>query len=145
MYKRKVRVLFLCSGNSCRSQMAEGYANALGSSVLEAKSAGIKVHGINPRAIAAMQEDDIDIRGQESTVVTDELMKWADLVVTVCGDVDEHCPPIPPTAQKKHWPLSDPAKAAGTEEEIMQQFRTVRDEIKRRVNSLLGGIKMMSK
>ena len=142
MYKRKARILFLCTGNSCRSQMAEGWTNHLGSEWLEATSAGIEAHGRNPRAIAVMREAGVDISHQESTRVTPEMLTWADLVVTVCGHADEHCPLLPPGVQKKHWPLEDPAKATGTEEQIMAKFRVTRDEVRGRVEGLIGGIKM---
>jgi len=142
MYKRKIRVLFLCTGNSCRSQMAEGWANRLGHEWLEARSAGIEAHGKNPRAIAVMREAGVDISHQESTRVTPEMLAWADLVVTVCGHADEHCPVLPSGVQKKHWPLEDPAKATGTEEQIMAKFRATRDEVRGRVEGLIGGIKM---
>jgi arsenate reductase (thioredoxin) len=145
MYKHKARILFLCTGNSCRSQMAEGWANRLGGEWLEAKSAGIEAHGKNPRAIAVMREAGVDISHQESTRVTPEMLDWADLVVTVCGHADEHCPVLPPGVQKKHWPLEDPAKATGTEEEIMAKFRATRDEVKSRVESMIGGIKMLAR
>ncbi|MDH3514479.1 MAG: arsenate reductase (thioredoxin) [Gammaproteobacteria bacterium] len=145
MYKRKVRVLFLCTGNSCRSQMAEGWANHLGGKWLEASSAGIEAHGKNPRAIAIMREAGVDISRQESTRVTPEMLPQADLVVTVCGHADEHCPVLPPGVQKQHWPLEDPAKATGTEEQIMARFRTTRDEIRNRVEGLIGGLKMMAR
>jgi arsenate reductase len=145
VYKRKVKVLFLCTGNSCRSQMAEGWANRLGNEWLEAKSAGIEAHGKNPRAIAVMRETGVDISHQESTRVTPEMLAWADLVVTVCGHADEHCPVLPPGVRKKHWPLEDPAKATGTEEEIMVKFRATRDEVKNRVEGMIGGIKMLAR
>jgi arsenate reductase len=141
MYKHKVKVLFLCTGNSCRSQMAEGWANHLGKEWLEATSAGIEAHGKNPRAIAVMREAGVDITRQESTRVTPEMLAQADLVVTVCGHADEHCPVLPPGVQKKHWPLEDPAKATGTEEQIMAKFRATRDEVKSRVEGLIGGLK----
>ncbi len=144
MYKRRVKVLFLCTGNSCRSQMAEGWANHLGGDWLEVQSAGIEAHGKNPRAIAVMREAGVDIAQQESTRVTPEMIAWADLVVTVCGHADEHCPVLPPGVQKKHWPLSDPAKAVGSEEEIMATFRATRDEVRSRVEGLIGGLKMMA-
>ena len=140
MYKRKVKILFLCTGNSCRSQMAEGWANHLGQDWVEATSAGIEAHGKNPRAIAVMHESGVDISQQESTRVTSELLARADLVVTVCGHADEQCPVLPPGVQKKHWPLEDPAKATGTEEQIMTKFRATRDEVRRRVESLIGKI-----
>ena len=132
-----INILYLCTGNSCRSQMAEGWTRELGAERFEVQSAGIEAHGKNPRAIAVMQEKGVDISGQESTVVTDEMMNRADVVVTVCGHADEQCPAIPSGAKKIHWPLSDPAKASGTEEEIMSAFRATRKEVKRRVQSLL--------
>jgi len=145
MASDKKRVLVLCTGNSCRSQMAEGWANHLGGEWLEATSAGIEAHGKNPRAIAVMREAGVDISHQESTRVTPEMLEQADLVVTVCGHADEHCPVLPPGVQKKHWPLEDPAKATGTEEEIMAKFRATRDEVKSRVEGLIGGLKMMAR
>jgi arsenate reductase (thioredoxin) len=107
----KTRVLFLCTGNSCRSQMAEGWANHLGKDVLEATSAGIEAHGKNPRAIAVMKEAGVDISQQESRRVTSEMLAAADLIVTVCGHADEHCPVLPPGIEKRHWPFDDTAKA----------------------------------
>lgn len=136
MHDRKT-VLFLCTGNSCRSQMAEGYARALAGERLEVLSAGIEAHGQNPRAIAVMAEDGVDISGQESTRLTDDMLARADVLITVCGHADEHCPVVPATVEKHHWPLSDPAKAQGSEEEIMAQFRAVRDEIRHRVAGLI--------
>ena len=138
MYKRKARILFLCTGNSCRSQMAEGWAKHLGSEWLEATSAGIEAHGMNPRAIAVMREAGVDISHQESTRVTPEMLARADLVVTVCSHADEHCPVLPAGVQKKHWPLDDPAKATGTEDEVMARFRATRDEVRSRVEGLIG-------
>ena len=132
-----INILYLCTGNSCRSQMAEGWTRELGENRFEVQSAGIEAHGKNPRAIAVMQEKGVDISGQESTVVSDAMMNRADVVVTVCGHADEQCPAIPSGVQKIHWPLSDPAKATGTEEEIMAAFRATRKEVKRRVQSLL--------
>ena len=102
-----------------------------------AASAGIEAHGKNPRAIAVMAEAGIDISGQESTIVTDEMLQEADVVVTVCGHADEQCPALPSRVRKVHWPLTDPAKATGSEEEIMIEFCTTRDEVQRRVRSLL--------
>ena len=132
-----INILYLCTGNSCRSQMAEGWTRELGENRFEVQSAGIEAHGKNPRAIAVMQEKGVDISGQESTVVSDAMMNRADVVVTVCGHADEQCPAIPSGVQKIHWALSDPAKATGTEEEIMAAFRATRKEVKRRVQSLL--------
>jgi arsenate reductase (thioredoxin) len=136
----KTRILFLCTGNSCRSQMAEGWGKHLGSDVAECESAGIEAHGKNPRAIAVMREAGVDIDDQESTRVSDEMIRQADIVVTVCGHADEHCPVLPPGVKKIHWPLSDPAKATGTEDEILAQFRATRDEVRRRVTDLIQSL-----
>jgi arsenate reductase len=132
-----MNILFLCTGNSCRSQMAEGWARHFAGNNFGIQSAGIEAQGKNPRAIHIMQEAGIDISGQESTRVTPAMLEQADLVVTVCGHADEHCPVLPPDTRKVHWPLEDPAKAAGTEEEILQVFRTSRDDIRERVKNLL--------
>ena len=145
MSKKVFHLLFLCTGNSCRSQMAEGWARELGKQYgddwLEVESAGIESHGKNPRAIAVMQDAMLDISAQESTTVTDEMLEQADLVVSVCGHADEHCPVLPAGTRKIHWPLDDPAKAEGAEEEIMKVFVASRDDIRRRVNELLNNIK----
>jgi len=132
-----INILFLCTGNSCRSQMAEGWARALGGDRLVVQSAGIEAHGKNPRAIAVMAEAGIDISGQASTIVSDGMIDEANVVVTVCGHADELCPVLPPSVKKIHWPLSDPAKATGTEDEIMAAFRATRDEVRERVGDLL--------
>ena len=135
-----MNILFLCTGNSCRSQMAEGWARQLGGDAITVQSAGIEAHGKNPRAISVMQEAGVDISRQESTRVTPAMLEQADLVVSVCGHADENCPVLPPGTRKLHWPLSDPAKAEGTEEQIMQVFRASRDEIRQRVQSLLDDL-----
>ena len=132
-----LHLLFVCTGNSCRSQMAEGWARTLGGDRIVAESAGIEAHGKNPRAIAVMAEAGVDISGQESTRLSDDMLARADLVVTVCGHADEHCPVLPAGVRKLHWPLHDPAKATGTEEEITAEFRRVRDEVRMRVSELL--------
>jgi arsenate reductase len=132
-----MNILFLCTGNSCRSQMAEGWARQHPGDWLKVQSAGIESHGKNPRAITVMQEAGVDISGQESTRITDEILEWADYVVTVCGHADEHCPVLSPKTSRVHWPLDDPAKAAGTEEEIMAVFRASRDDIRQRVANLI--------
>ena len=141
MTDAKTRILFLCTGNSCRSQMAEGWARYLGGDVLVAESAGIEAHGKNPRAIRVMAEAGVDIAAQESTRVTDDMIRRADLVVTVCGHADEHCPLLPPGVKKIHWPLEDPAKATGTEEEIIAKFRATRDEVRAHVDALVDRLR----
>ena len=136
-----MKILFLCTGNSCRSQIAEGWARALGGDEFEIISAGIESHGKNPRAIAVMQEAGVDISAQESTKLTEAMLADCDYVVTVCGHADEHCPVLPAGTRKEHWPLEDPAKATGSEEEIMTVFRASRDDIKQRVADLLQRLK----
>lgn len=132
-----INILFLCTGNSCRSQMAEGWARALADDNTMVQSAGIEAHGKNPRAIAVMAEAGQDISQQESTRVDAAMLAAADLVVTVCGHADEHCPLLPAGTRKEHWPLGDPAKATGSEAEVMAVFRTSRNEIRQRVEALL--------
>lgn len=132
------KILYLCTGNSCRSQMAEGWTRQLGGSSFHPRSAGIEAHGKNPRAITVMREAGVDISGQESTVVSEEMLRAADIVVTVCGQADEQCPVLPPGVPKLHWPLTDPARATGSEDEIMSEFRDTRDEVKHRVQDLLN-------
>ena len=137
-------ILFLCTGNSCRSQIAEAFANFLGGAHVEARSAGLEAHGKNPNAVAIMREAGVDISGQESKVVTPDLIDWADMVITVCGHADEHCPAIPSEARKLHWPISDPAKASGTPDEIAKVFRTVRDDIRGHVTELVATLQQES-
>ena len=110
----------------------------LGGNDHRVESAGIEAHGKNPRAIAVMGEKGVDISGQESTVVDDAMLERADVIVTVCGHADEMCPPPPPSVRKIHWPLTDPAKAIGTEDEILAAFRATRDEVEDRVRRLLA-------
>lgn len=133
-------ILFLCTGNSCRSQMAEGWGRQLGNSI-EFQSAGIEAHGKNPRAIAVMAEAGVDISGQDSTQLTQKMLDWADLVVTVCGHADEHCPILQPGTLKEHWPLDDPAKATGSEEAVMDVFRASREDIRHRVADLVDRLR----
>lgn len=134
---KPINILFLCTGNSCRSQMAEGWAKHFNPGLFEIQSAGIEAHGKNPRAIAVMSEAGVDISTQESTTLTSKMLEQADWLISVCGHADEHCPVLPTGTNKEHWPLNDPAKAEGSEEEIMQVFRNSRDDIKKRVKVLL--------
>jgi arsenate reductase len=133
----RMNVLFLCTGNSCRSQMAEGWARQFAPADWHIDSAGIESHGQNPRAIAVMAEAGVDISSQVSTRLSDAMLHNADYLITVCGHADEHCPVPPPGTRKEHWPLNDPAKATGSEEEIMAAFRVTRDEVHQRVQDLI--------
>ncbi len=124
------RILVLCTGNSCRSQIADGYLKHFAGDKAEVYSAGVETHGVNPRAIAVMQEDGIDISHHTSNNVNEYTNIPFDFVITVCDNAKERCPFFPSTAQKFHHNFPDPAKATGTEEEIMESFRSVRNIIK---------------
>lgn len=124
---------FLCTGNSCRSQMAEAFGHKYLSEKYNVYSAGIEAHGLNPRAIKAMDEVGIDIRNQTSDMIDTELLNKADFVVTLCGDANDKCPMTPPHVTRWHWGFDDPARAEGTEEEKWAVFQRVRDEIDARI------------
>jgi arsenate reductase len=124
------KILVLCTGNSCRSQIAEGYLRHFAKEKAVIYSAGIETHGVNPKAIAVMKEDGVDISKHTSNNVDEYKGIDFDYVITVCDNAKESCPYFPTQAKKFHQNFPDPAKATGTEEEIMQQFRKVRDMIK---------------
>ncbi len=132
-----LKILFVCTGNSARSQMAEGFARHLGQGRVEAYSAGVEPSRLNPYAVAVMQEKGIDISGQRSKAFEEELARRMDVVVTVCGNADERCPVLPPGVNRFHWPLEDPAKATGGQAEILAKFREIRDQIETRILELL--------
>jgi len=135
----KLKVLFLCTGNSCRSQMAEGWARHLKSDVIEPNSAGIETHGLNQRAVKVMGEAGVDISGHRSKNVAELMDVPFDYVVTVCGHANETCPMFHGKAQVIHVGFDDPprlAKAAKTEEEALDCYRRVRDEIRAYVGAL---------
>lgn len=124
------KILVLCTGNSCRSQIAEGYLQHFAGDRARVYSAGVETHGVNPRAIATMQADGIDISGHTSNHMDEYRGIDFDYVITVCDSARERCPYFPSSAQLFHHNFPDPAKATGTEQEIMAQFRAVRDQIK---------------
>ncbi|MCM3358273.1 arsenate reductase (thioredoxin) [Psychrobacillus sp. FSL K6-4046] len=126
-------IYFLCTGNSCRSQMAEGWAKQYLSDEWIVKSAGIEAHGLNPNAIKAMNEVDINISNQTSDLIDMDTLHHAELVVTLCGDAADKCPVTPPHVKRVHWGFDDPAKAKGSEEEKWSVFQRVRDEIGERI------------
>lgn len=126
----KKRVLFLCTANSCRSQMAEGIANHFQGNMVEAFSAGTEASSVNPRAIEVMREISIDISGHRSKNLDEFAGQRFDYVITLCGDANEKCPLYFGGVQRIHIGFSDPAKATGSETEILDEFRKVRDEIK---------------
>ncbi|MFD1416916.1 arsenate reductase (thioredoxin) [Oceanobacillus jeddahense] len=129
----KKTIYFLCTGNSCRSQMAEGWAKKHLGDTWEVKSAGIEAHGLNPNAVKAMQEVNIDISNQTSDIIDPEILHNADFLVTLCGDAADKCPMTPPQVKRDHWGFDDPAKAQGNEEEKWAVFQNVRDQIGERI------------
>lgn len=141
----KLKVLFLCTGNSCRSQMAEGWTRALKSDVIEPYSAGIEKHGMNPRAIQAMAEAGVDITNHYSKVIADIADVRFDCVVTVCGNADATCPAFPGETRVIHVGFDDPpalARDAKSDEEAMPHYRRVRDEIRAFVERLPGALEL---
>ncbi len=137
--EKTLKVLFLCTGNSCRSQMAEGWARVLKGDAIEAYSAGIETHGLNPDAVSVMAEAGIDISGHRSKHVDELRGIDFDYVVTVCGHANEHCPVFPGGTKIIHVGFDDPprlAKEAGTRQEALDCYRRVRDEIRRFVEEL---------
>lgn len=132
-----MKILVLCTGNSCRSQIAEGYIRFFGKDEVEVYSAGIETHGVNPKAIQIMKEDGIDISSHTSNNVNDYLNIEFDTILTVCDHAKENCPYIPGNSLRLHHNFPDPAKAIGSEEEIMDQFRITRDLIRSYCESLL--------
>jgi arsenate reductase len=127
----KKNILVLCTGNSCRSQIAEGYLRHFHGEVANIYSAGVETHGVNPRAIQTMLEDGIDISAHTSNHVDEYLHIPFDLILTVCDHASERCPIFPGSAKRVHHNFSDPAKAIGAEEQISAEFTIVREEIKR--------------
>lgn len=126
-----INILVLCTGNSCRSQIAHGYLEHFSTSEkVKVYSAGVEVHGVNPRAIASMKEDGIDIREHTSNHIDEYLEIPFDYVITVCDNARENCPYYPAKAIKMHHNFPDPAAAIGTDEEIMRDFRITREMIK---------------
>ena len=135
----KPKVLFLCTGNSARSQMAEGYLRSVAGERFDAMSAGIAPKGLNPLAVTAMREIGIDVSSQRSKDVMEFLGTPVQCVVTVCSNARERCPVFPATVKFMHWDLDDPAAVQGTEEEKLAAFRKVRDEIVAHIEQEFGG------
>ena len=136
-----LKIMFLCTGNSCRSQMAEGFAREHGKGLIEPYSAGLMAAGVHPRAVAVMKEIGIDISGQTSKEIDDVMLGKMDVVITLCGNAEEACPWTPPEIKRLHWPIKDPVGSVGTEEEIMREFRRARDEIKEEVSDFIDVLK----
>lgn len=136
-----IKITFLCTGNSCRSQMAEGLARVLGKGIVEAHSAGLIAAGVHPRAIAAMKEIGIDISKQKTKEIDEDLIRTMDVIVTLCSSAEESCPWTPPDVRRLHWPIKDPVATIGSAEEVMKDFRRARDEIKEKVQELIATVR----
>jgi arsenate reductase len=139
----KLKILFLCTGNSCRSQMAEGWARALRGDLLEPCSAGVEARGLDPRAVRVMGEAGVDISGQQSKTIDQLGERPFDVVVTVCDLAQENCPVLPGNARKVHVPFDDPprlARSATEQEEALTHYRRVRDELRAFVERLPGAL-----
>jgi len=134
------RVMFLCTANSCRSQMAEGLAREFGKEVIEVYSAGLMAAGVHPRAVSVMKEIGIDISRQKSKEIDDKILGSMDVVITLCGHAEKHCPRTPPGIARIHWPVEDPVGTIGTEERIMYEFRRARDEIREKIMNFIKGL-----
>jgi len=137
---RPFRILFVCTGNSCRSQIAEAFARTYGSPEIEVYSCGPAPAGMNPTAVRVMAERSIDMGGQYSKPLDPKFAAQMDVVITLCGGPAEVCPTVR-APRVLHWPLIDPARAAGSDDEVMQVFRSVRNELEDRVEGLLAELR----
>lgn len=134
------KVMFLCTANSCRSQMAEGFAKEYGKGLIEVYSAGLMAAGVHKRAAAVMKEAGIDISKQESKTISENLLKQMDIIVTLCSYAETLCPSTPPGIRRIHWPIKDPVGTIGSEDQIMYEFRRAREEIREKVRELIKEI-----
>jgi len=132
-----LEVLFLCTGNSCRSQMAEGFAKKLGKDLFHVHSAGLIAAGVHPRAVTVMREIGIDISSHRSKEIDEEQLRNVDIVITLCSDAEDACPWTLPEIKRLHWPIKDPVGFVGTEEQIMRDFRRARDEIRDKIERFI--------
>lgn len=135
-----IRVLVLCTGNSCRSQIAEGFLRHYAGKSIEVRSAGIENHGVNPTAIRVMSEIGIDISGHTSNNLSEYMREQFDYVITVCDNAAKRCPVFSGQVTRLHWPFDDPAEASGSKEEVLVEFRRIRDMIGARAKEWLAGI-----
>jgi arsenate reductase len=133
----KQRVLFLCTHNSARSQMAEGFLRSFAGDRFDAQSAGTQKTSVHPLAIRVMAERGVDISEHTSTVLTESMQTSVDYLITVCDDANEHCPFVPCIRKRVHWSFEDPSRATGTDEERLAVFRRVRDQIEARLSEWL--------
>jgi len=135
-----MKIYFLCTGNSCRSQIAEGFAKDIMPDDWIIKSAGIEQHGLNPLAVSTMDDIGIDISNHTSDLIDENFLFSCDYAITLCGDANDKCPVTPASITRLHWPLIDPAGVIGTKEVVQNQFRKTRDQIKSLVYELKSDI-----
>ena len=140
-----LKIMFLCTGNSCRSQMAEGIARALGKGLIEPCSAGVMPSEIHPKTIQVMKEIGIDISNQKSKGIDEHLLNTMDIVITLCSSAEAMCPMTPPRIKRIHWSIDDPKTATGSEEEVLNAFRSAKDEIKKKIEMLIDELKRVQK
>ena len=140
-----LKIMFMCTGNSCRSQMAEGFARAMGKSVIEPYSAGVKPSEVHPKTVQVMKEIGVDISRQTSKGIDESLLNTMDIIITLCSSAEALCPMTPPRIKRIHWSIDDPKSATGTEEEVVQAFRKARDEIKKKIEILVEELKRVQK
>ena len=133
----KKKVIFLCTGNSARSQIAEGSLRNLGADRFEIHSAGLQAVGVHPLAVEVMKEAGIDISAQTSKTIDFRLLSSMDMVITLCGHAEAFCPVTPPGVNRLHWPITDPAGVVGTTEECLSAFRKARQEIQEKIEMYL--------
>ena len=136
-----INILFVCTGNSCRSQMAEGFGRALSNGKFEIKSAGISPVGVLPMTIKIMNEAGIDISEHTSDLLTGEMIQWANYIITLCNSARDNCPVIPPDKIHYHWDIENPDRLYPSEDTRRIEFARIRDEIKSRVRQLFQNIK----
>ncbi|MCL4477541.1 MAG: arsenate reductase ArsC [Deltaproteobacteria bacterium] len=140
-----MKVMFMCTGNSCRSQMAEGFARALGKGLIEPSSAGVMPSEVHPKTVQVMKEIGIDISNQRSKGIDESLLNTMDIVITLCSSAEAMCPMTPPRIRRIHWSIDDPKSATGTEEEVLNAFRRAREEIKKKIEILIEELKRVQK
>ncbi|MCF8567077.1 arsenate reductase (thioredoxin) [Alicyclobacillus tolerans] len=137
---KKAIVYFICTGNSCRSQMAEGWARHFVGDKITVFSGGIEAHGLNPKAVQVMKEVGVDISSQTSDWIDNEILNQSDYAITLCCDAYDKCPVTPPHVKRMHWGFEEPVRATGTEEQVMNKFREVRDAIRESVEFFVEDI-----
>lgn len=140
-----LRIMFMCTGNSCRSQMAEGIARALGKGLIEPYSAGVMPSEVHPKTVQVMKEIGIDISNQRSKGIDESLLNTMDIIITLCSSAEAMCPMTPPRIRRMHWSIDDPKSATGTEEDVLNAFRRARDEIKKKIEILIEELKRVQK